>query len=113
MTPARSSWRVNWIALVAAAIGGSVGSFLALVAAGGGHGTYLPAKALFPWTMLLTQLSEDTISTFGIALALIEFPAYAVILSAFHRSRRAVFVLVVLHCLAVLAALAFLGNFPP
>jgi hypothetical protein len=30
MTPAKSPWRVNWIALVAAAISGIVGSFLAL-----------------------------------------------------------------------------------
>jgi len=104
--------RINWIALGAATVGGVLAAFFALIAAGAGHGTYVPAKTFFPWTMLLTTMSGDTITTFGMALALVEFPAYAMILGGLQRKRSAVLVLTIVHCVAVLAALAFLPNFP-
>ena len=39
-----------------------------VAAAGAGHGSYLPAKLLFPWTMLL---ATEQITGIGIALALV------------------------------------------
>tara|TARA_R110002124_G_scaffold115746_5_gene271729 strand:- start:357 stop:650 length:294 start_codon:yes stop_codon:yes gene_type:complete len=47
--------------------------------AGGGHGTYIPAKVVFPFTMLLTKLNNE-INLIGIFLALIQIPIYSAIL---------------------------------
>ena len=50
-------------------------TFLAVVfcvgAAGGGHGTYVPAKLFFPWSMLGAEIlrSEITMSLVALALA--------------------------------------------
>jgi hypothetical protein len=43
--------------------------------AGGGHGTYIPAKIIFPFTMLLAKLTNE-INFIGIILALIQIPIY-------------------------------------
>ena len=43
---------------------------------GAGHGSYAPVKLLFPYSMLLTQLSNDTITYPLIALAFAQFPLY-------------------------------------
>jgi|GEM_PF-703840 len=50
---------------------------LALVVflAAGGHGSYLPAKLLFPAAMLSTLLTNH-ISYVGIGLAVLQFPIY-------------------------------------
>jgi len=53
---------------------------LAIVSAGAGHGSYLPAKVLFPYTMLSTHLSGKISTTF-LALAIMQFPLYGVILT--------------------------------
>lgn len=58
---------------------------VAIGAAGGGHGTYLPAKLIFPYTMLLAR-SGDSITSAGIAVALLQFPVYGLMV-ALARSR--------------------------
>jgi len=47
--------RIAVVAIVAEVIA----LLIAVGAAGAGHGTYLPAKLLFPSTMLLTNLTHD------------------------------------------------------
>jgi hypothetical protein len=47
--------------------------------AGGGHGTYIPAKIIFPFTMLLANLINE-INFIGFILALIQIPFYSWIL---------------------------------
>ena len=47
--------------------------------AGGGHGTYIPAKIIFPFTMLLAKLNDE-INFIGFILALIQIPIYNIIL---------------------------------
>ena len=49
--------------------------WLAIASGGAGHGDYGFARALFPATMLLT-LVEGRIGQIGIAIALLQFPAY-------------------------------------
>jgi hypothetical protein len=48
--------------------------------AGAGHGTYLPAKLLFPYSMLLPSLRGNAITGPLIAVATIQFPAYFLII---------------------------------
>lgn len=57
-----------------------------LISAGAGHGDYLVAKILFPYTMLSTAL-YDSITDLFFAAAFVQFPLYGVIL-AFAGERR-------------------------
>ena len=51
--------------------------FLTIFFAGGGHGTYLPAKLIYPFTMLS---AKSEIGTVGLILAILQIPIYALIL---------------------------------
>ena len=51
-----------------------------IIFAGGGHGTYIPAKIIFPFTMLLANLNRE-INLIGFTLALIQIPIYSQILT--------------------------------
>ena len=46
--------------------------------AGGGHGTYLPAKIFYPYTMIISEL-QDIIGIPALILAIIEIPIYVYI----------------------------------
>jgi hypothetical protein len=50
-----------------------------IIFAGGGHGTYIPAKIIFPFTMLLAKLNNE-INFIGLILALLQIPIYSRIL---------------------------------
>jgi len=56
-----------------------LGLLIAIFFAGAGHGTYIPAKVIFPFTMLLVNLSNE-INLLGIILAVIQIPIYSRIL---------------------------------
>src|SRR5438067_12360599 len=80
---------------------------VALVAACGGHGSYLPAKILFPYAMLIT-LRWSRVTTLAAALAFIQMPLYgAVIGAAAYRKRRAkaLLSLVIMHLLSALVCI--------
>ena len=49
--------------------------FFALLLAGSGHGSYFPAKVLFPYTMI-SALLLGTITVPLILLSIIQFPIY-------------------------------------
>jgi hypothetical protein len=51
-------------------------AILAIVSGGAGHGHYEFARLLFPFTMLLTRVTEDKITIPLIVLALAQFPLY-------------------------------------
>ena len=75
---------------------------LVVFAAGGGHGTYLPAKLLFPFAMLAAVFGTS-ITTFHVALALLQFPLYGLFLGAVFGTRLFTLCLIVLaaaHCAA-------------
>ena len=57
-------------------------AFIAIVLAGAGHGSYSFAKLMFPFTMILTLLFNDTITYPLIGLALLQFPFYGYLLGA-------------------------------
>lgn len=50
-----------------------------IIFAGGGHGTCIPAKIIFPFTMLLANINNE-INFIGFILALIQIPIYSRIL---------------------------------
>jgi hypothetical protein len=88
-------------------------ALLALASAGGGHGHYELARALFPFSMLLTPLAGDTITAPLIVLALVQFPLYGAAIgfaAANGRAGLVALILLVLH--GVAAALCFSGMIP-
>jgi hypothetical protein len=88
-------------------IGGTIVGVLAVaattLAAGAGHGTYFPAKVLFPYSMLLTSLT-DTITPTLLGVAAAQWPLYGYIVSG--RRSRWPFV-AAMHSIAVVASLFF------
>src|SRR5438067_468792 len=80
-------------------------------AAGAGHGSYLPAVVLFPFTMLSTLITT-TISPFGMALALLQFPIYGFVIgkAPVELRLRLGAALAVIHCACVVAGLAVLKG---
>ena len=86
-----------------------VGLFLGLVSTGAGHGTYLWARVLFPYTMLSTLIFESITVPFMV-LAIIQFPLYGIALEIARRRRRFLYTsagLSALHFLAVVIFLLF------
>jgi hypothetical protein len=77
--------------------------------AGGGHGSYLPAKVLFPYGMMVAEAREaGSLRGLPLVLILAQYPVYGVVLGAAadsSRSRTALWA--VLLSLAHLSALAF------
>jgi hypothetical protein len=103
-------------AWVGVGIGGSVTLAAAAVstfAAGAGHGTYMPAVALFPAAMLTTLISK-TISPVAMALVAVQFPAYGFALgkAAAKRRLRTACWLALLHILMLVTALVALRGGP-
>lgn len=85
---------------------GLLSALLAIGFAGAGHGTYAPAKILFPYSMALTGVT-GVISGPLIALALLQYPLYAWVCSRWGATlgrRKAVGVIAALHAVAVIAA---------
>lgn len=83
-----------------------------LFSAGAGHGDYVLAKALFPYTMLSTAFT-DTITIASLIIAIAQFPVYGVVLASGAQSssfRTVVFALLIIHLIAVLLAFLFSGD---
>ena len=55
-----------------------IAAMLAIASARGGHGHYEFARLFFPYSMLLTRLTGDTITPPLMVLALAQFPLYGV-----------------------------------
>jgi hypothetical protein len=66
--------------VLAGAAVGAVGCFTAVLLAGGGHGSYLPAKFLFPFTMGSIYWLGSITKPF-VFLAIVQFPFYGWFLS--------------------------------
>ena len=52
---------------------------VALIAAGGGHGTYLPFAIFFPYGFLATVVLGGSIGVIAGALTLVQFPLYGIV----------------------------------
>jgi hypothetical protein len=70
---------------------------VAVLAAGAGHGTYLPAKILFPFAMLAGVFGRSITLPY-VVLALVQFPLYGLLLGAAFRSPRFVLCVIILSC---------------
>jgi hypothetical protein len=84
----------------------------AVASAGAGHGSYLLAKILFPFTMLST-LAFGSIIASAMALAVLQFPFYGFILGKANvkgslGARTAVLLLI--HMLVVAACFLLIGD---
>jgi hypothetical protein len=98
--------------LVASLVATPLFLLAAIASAGAGHGSYLLAKILFPFTMLST-LVFGSIVVPAIALAVLQFPFYGFILGRANvkgglQTRAAV--LLFAHILAVAACFILIGG---
>jgi hypothetical protein len=86
---------------------------LAIVSAGAGHGHYEFARLFFPYTMLLTRLTGDTITLPLIILALAQFPLYGGIIGLCRDAVRAAYAAILIFVAhAAAAAVCFSGAIP-
>lgn len=67
------SWRAGLIFGLCAT---PVALLLALFSAGAGHGHWVLARALYPIPMLVTLLTDKTVTGLSVALAVAQYPAY-------------------------------------
>jgi len=80
---------------------------------GAGHGTYLAARMLFPFSMLLTGF-EGSIELVAMAVGLIQFPLYGAVIgrAVALQENTYIFQLMTVHMVAVLACFSgLLLNF--
>jgi hypothetical protein len=93
------SWRAGLIFGLCAT---PVALLLALFSAGSGHGDWVLARALYPIPMLVTLLTDKTVTGLSVGLALVQFPAYGAFVAPGGSIRWLALVLV--HVVAVAAA---------
>ena len=111
------TWLPYLAALAASLLVAAVAFGIVVLAAGGGHGSYFPAKLLFPIPMICTLLT-GSISPPVLFLAAAQWPIYAVVLLRAGRRARlssAATMVAAVHAGAALLALAMLrgGSFDP
>ena len=81
----------------------------AISSADAGHGDFLLAKILFPYSLLLTRMTGDMINYPSIGLALLQFPLYGLAITRFTAAKASISLLVV-H--AICALICFSGLLP-
>jgi len=87
--------------------------FAAIASGGAGHGTYIAATVLFPFSMLLTRL-EGSIGLIGMAVGMLQFPLYGAVAgrAVAVRGNSYFLPLMTVHLVAVLACFSgLLPNF--
>ncbi len=88
---------------VSGVVFGAVNILIAIISAGGGHGTYTAAKILFPYTMFLAEVFATSINWPLMALAVLEFPLYGFFLgwaATRGRTKVAIYSILFLHAVA-------------
>ena len=76
---------------------------IVFLATGAGHGTYAPARIIFPYTMMAKVFHEDIRSIYLI-FGLIQFPIYGLLLAwgiNTKYKKAMIIALSILHCIAV------------
>lgn len=76
---------------------------VAILFAGGGHGTYIPAKIIFPFTMILAEFNKE-ISFFDFMIAFFQIPIYNLILK---KRPNLKYLLIGIHLFAVILCFYF------
>lgn len=101
-----------WELVLASIVVGTLALAVTLLFAGSGHGTYLPAKLLFPYTMLST-VSGGSISEVFLVIAVVQFPFYGLILglaAKAHNFGFAVKLITIVHIVSVFLCLMLIGE---
>ena len=114
LTQALDLMKKRWRQLSGILIGtviAPVALLAAIVSADAGHGDFLLAKILFPYSLLLTRLAGDTITDPLIGLALIQFPLYGLAATSFSTARPKVYLLALHTICAILCFSGLLPNF--
>ena len=74
---------------------------LTIFFAGGGHGIYLPAKLIYPFTMIIAEFKNE-IGIIGIILAIVQIPTYTLIL---YKKPNWKYYVLGIHCVAIIIGL--------
>jgi hypothetical protein len=101
-----------WPVFVLSIVVGVLALGIAFLFAGAGHGTYIPAKLFFPYTMLSTGLFGSILPGFEL-LAFLQFPIYGVILGIAARIQNLFYtakVIAAVHLFFTALCLAFSGE---
>ncbi len=101
-----------WIPVVVALAVTPIFLYLGIASGGAGHGNYLLAKVLFPFTMLSTRALGSITAPFVI-LAIIQFPLYGVVVGSANLKSKlpaSVIGVLVIHTLAVLVCFGFVSE---
>ena len=88
--------------------------FSAMISGGAGHGSYIAARLLFPFSMLLTRL-EGSIGPIALGVGLLQFPLYGALIgrTLALKTCRTFCLLAAMHLVAALACFSgLLSGFP-
>ena len=99
----------RWLPLIVSVILTPVALVLGFLSAGSGHGNYLLAKIIFPYTMLSTVLFNSITSPF-LLVAAAQLPMYGLILSLADKRRVVVYTLPVIHILFASLCIFFIPE---
>ena len=105
-------WSKFWIPIALSLIVTPGFLYLGIASGGAGHGNYLLAKILFPFTMLSTRAFGSIAAPF-LLLAIIQFPLYGFIRGAANvkgRIFRSVIGVLLIHLLATSACFVVVGE---
>lgn len=85
----------------------------AIMSGGAGHGSYITARVLFPFSMLLSQL-EGVIGPVAMGVGLLQFPLYGALIGRTVAAKTSwILLLATAHLVAVLACFSgLLPQFP-
>ena len=101
--------KLGLVGIISGVVTGAVALWISVAAAAGGHGTYLPAALLFPFTMGLAVLA-GSITPPLVALAFAQYPLYGW-LAIRKGTRKSTLRLLAIHVSAVaLALVAVTGS---
>lgn len=87
----------------------AVAIFVVVGAAGAGHGTYVPAALCFPFSMAISALKGTILPAF-VAIALIQFPAYGLLIGRAANPSQRAFLLACIHAGSALLALLLMMS---
>lgn len=76
------------------------------ISMGGGHGTFMFAKIIYPYSMSMVLL-ENKINALPMILAVIQIPVYGIILYQKHKSR---YLILGIHFIAILVCFYINGT---
>lgn len=81
---------------------------IVILAMGGGHGTYVPAKVVYPYSMLISILINNEIGTLSIIIAIIQVPIYSLF---FVKKPKWKFYVIGIHAIAAITCLNLSSQF--